>query len=447
MASQEIARRLDFCLRAGELLLSNGAPAADVHATMRAVAHALSVSNAQVEVTFTSLAMSVASPDDDGSQVVQMRQVTHRENDYEDLTAVDHLVREVAAGQVELAEARQRLARIVSSGHARSGWAVTTGWGVMGAAVTVMIGGGMVVAAIAFVAACGIDRMQSFMSRRRLPFFYLQAAGGALATLLAAASTRLLGPYTDMNASFVVAASITLMLAGVGFVGATQDALSGFYITGNARFTEALLATIGIIAGVTGGLSLAQILGFGLPEIQVPSFQTVGVVPLALGAAGAAAAFAWSSYAPLRILVPVALLGAAAALIAQAIDDSGFGRAWAVAGAAFAVGLVSFWVSGRFRVPPLVTVVSAGVPLLPGLTIYRGLFLLGEEGGQRIGAGMLALFTAFSIALALAAGSILGEYVAQPVMREARKVETRLAGPRLVGITRVRRIRRNRKRT
>ena len=38
-----------------------------------------------------------------------------------------------------------------------------------------------------------------------------------------------------------------------------------------------------------------------------------------------------------------------------------------------------------------------------------------------------------SVAIALASGVILGEYVAQPVKREARKLEDRLAGPRLVG--------------
>ena len=46
---------------------------------------------------------------------------------------------------------------------------------------------------------------------------------------------------------------------------------------------------------------------------------------------------------------------------------------------------------------------------------------------------MLALVTAGSVALALAAGVILGEYVAQPLKREARRLESRLAGPRLVG--------------
>lgn len=87
--------------------------------------------------------------------------------------------------------------------------------------------------------------------------------------------------------------------------------------------------------------------------------------------------------------------------------------------------------------------VSAVVPLLPGLSINRGLFLLAEEGGQQAAQGLLVMVTAASVAIALASGVILGEYVAQPVMREARRVEARLAGPRLVGVTRVAR-RRNR---
>ena len=46
-----------------------------------------------------------------------------------------------------------------------------------------------------------------------------------------------------------------MLLAGIGFMGALQDALSGFYVTAGARLTEALLATSGIIAGVSGGLA------------------------------------------------------------------------------------------------------------------------------------------------------------------------------------------------
>jgi uncharacterized membrane protein YjjB (DUF3815 family) len=88
-------------------------------------------------------------------------------------------------------------------------------------------------------------------------------------------------------------------------------------------------------------------------------------------------------------------------------------------------------------VPPLVIVVSAIVPMLPGLSIYRGLSLLGE-GGEDPAGGILALVTAASVAIALAAGVILGEYVAQPLRREARRLERRLSGPRLVGPFRAR---------
>ena len=67
-------------------------------------------------------------------------------------------------------------------------------------------------------------------------------------------------------------------------------------------------------------------------------------------------------------------------LISQSSTILGFGRTWPTGIAAFFVGLVSFTVAGRLRVPPLVVVVSAVVPMLPGLSIYRGLSLLAEGG-------------------------------------------------------------------
>ena len=73
--------------------------------------------------------------------------------------------------------------------------------------------------------------------------------------------------------------------------------------------------------------------------------------------------------------------------------------------------------------------VSGITPLLPGLSIYKGLYLMAAGSN----AGLLSLATALAIALALASGVILGEYIAQPLKREARRLEIRLAGPRLVG--------------
>lgn len=432
--ARELNLTLDFCLRVGELLLSSGAGAADVTATMQALSWQLGVRNPEVDVTFTSLAMSYQS-DPEQPAFVLIRQVKQREIDYEDLTLVDHLVHDVLHGGTDLKEARTRLGRIVSSGHTRPRWAAMLGWGAMCAGVGLQLGGSWEVVLIAFVAAVTIDRLQLVLARRRVPSFYRQVAGGGVATLIAVAVE---GVFPDqLDPSVVVTANIIMLLAGIGFMGALQDALSGFYVTAGARLTEAMLATAGIIAGVGGGLQIGTVIGVEVPRLDPGAAADLrSVTTLVIGSAIAAAAFAYSSYAPRRTLPVVGAVAALAILISQSANVSGVGRAWPVAIAAFVVGLVSYGISARLRVPPLVIVVPAVVPMLPGLSIYRGLSLL-SEGPAATSQGLLALFTAGSVALALASGVILGEYVAQPLKREARKLENRLAGPRLVGPLRV----------
>ncbi|WP_275106557.1 threonine/serine exporter family protein [Nocardioides daphniae] len=234
----------------------------------------------------------------------------------------------------------------------------------------------------------------------------------------------------------MVTANIVMLLAGVGFMGALQDALSGFYLTGTARITEAIMATVGIVAGVSGGLSFGAMVGLDIGTYEPGRSGWQGLGVLILGSALCSAAFAFSVYAPRRAAPH---RGDRWCLLAayRLVVEAGMERPLAAAVAAFFIGVVSYSVAGRVRVPPLVVVVPAVVPLLPGLTIYRGLSLL-LKGGEATSLGLLAMVTAASVALALAAGVILGEFVAQPVKREARRLEQRLAGPRLVGVSRAR---------
>ena len=106
---------MDLCLRIGEMLLSSGAGAADVTATMRSVADHLGLRQAEIDVTFTALSMSYQRSLDD-VPMLMMRHVQQRDIDYEDLTAVDHLVRDILTDQADLYLARvadgdDRLAR------------------------------------------------------------------------------------------------------------------------------------------------------------------------------------------------------------------------------------------------------------------------------------------------------------------------------------------------
>ena len=430
---REIHRTLDLALRVGEMLLSNGAGAADVTATMSSIAHHLGLRQALVDVTFTTLTMGYQESYDEPAVSVT-RHVTHRETDFDDLTRVDHLVADLLSDEIDLDEARIRLAQIASTGHRAPRWAVTLSWGVIGAGIALLLGGDWVVTLIAAIAAAGIEVLQRYLSRLRLPFFYAQAAGGLFASLLAVSVAA-----TDVNVdpSLVITASIVMLLAGLGFIGAIQDALTGFYITAGARILEVMMSTIGVIVGVSGGLTVGGLLGVDIA--LDPGAAGLTRFPLMVtGAAISAAAFAFAAYAPARVLLPIAVIAGVAAAIYLLLSERDVGRAWPAAMAAIFIGLISYTVSERVRVPPLVIVVAGIVPLLPGLSIYRGLSLLAADDYT----GILAMITAIAIAIALAAGVILGEYVAQPLRREARRLEQRLAGPRLVGPLRARAVRR-----
>ena len=421
---REVYETLDLALRIGEVLLSSGSGAADVTATMLATTRACGVRGVTADVTFVDLTLrhqrNVGEP-----AAIQIRRVTQRSVDYAQLVLVDDTVNRLVAGDIDRSEAQREIARTVSTSHRRPAWAVTLGWGVMGTGIALTLGGTLTVCMLAFLAACAIAGSQRLLPEHRIPAFYQQAAGGFVATLIAVTASV---SQLEVNPSRVVTAGIVMLLAGVGIMGATQDALTGFPVTASARLIDAMLNTAGIIAGVGAGLTVGDLLGVGLASFKPGAAGLADVGVTIFGAALAAAAFAYACHAPRRSLIAVALVAGLGQGVLLAVTGSAVPRTWGSAAAAVTIGAVCYLAADRFRVPPLVVVVPAIVPLLPGLDIYRGLALLAD--GQD---GVLQLASAFATALALAAGVILGQYIARPLKRETHRLEARLSGPHMIG--------------
>ena len=124
--ARETYKILDLALRIGEILLSSGAGAADVTATMLGITHHLGLRNADIDVTFTLLRMSY-QVDPDEMPVLLTRNISQRDIDYDDLTRTQELVNDILADRVDVAEARARVARLNSTGHWLPRWAVVLG--------------------------------------------------------------------------------------------------------------------------------------------------------------------------------------------------------------------------------------------------------------------------------------------------------------------------------
>jgi uncharacterized membrane protein YjjP (DUF1212 family) len=422
----ETRRVIDLALRVGELVLSNGAGAADVSATALAVTTAGGLRGCAVDVSFTTITVSYSSRSEAAPQTFT-RTVTYRGTDYGLLADVDQLVRELRDGSITRTEASSRLNTIRSTPSRYPDWLASAAAGAMAAGVAMLLQGNLLAVAGALVSALLVDQIVRMLIRWRIPVFYHQVAAGFVVTLVAHGLHELDVPVAP---SLIVASGIVVRLAGITLVGAVQDALTGYYVTATARTFESLLLTGGVIAGVSLGLSAGVRLGFDLPlEAAVPT-QLSDLPSALMGGTVVSVAFAVSCFGPTRALLPIAAVGLVGQAVYVPLTSAAIGVAWSSAMAAVVIGIASYSLAGRFRVPPLIIVVSGIVGLLPGLTIYRGLTELLTQDDL---AGLLSLLTAMSIAIGLASGVLLGEYIAQPLKREARRLENRLAGPRLVG--------------
>ncbi len=291
----------------------------------------------------------------------------------------------------------------------------------MAAAVALLLGGGLWVALVAGATTAIIDRVVRRLAGWGLPAFFLQAVGAAIATavavLLLVVVPVLPVELATLPPSLVVASGIVVLLAGLSLVGAAEDALSGFHVTASGRVFEVMLLTLGIVVGIGAVLDVARQIGVGLDVVEDLGGSVPFVVQVA-SAAVVAGAWAVSSYARPRAAAVAGLAGAGAWLAYSALRHLQAGPAVASAGAALLVGFAAESWGTRFRVPSLVTSACGIVPLLPGLAIYRGLFLVVDDSAS-VGEGAQVLLGAAMVGLGLAAGVTLGELLAAPVRRAA----------------------------
>jgi uncharacterized membrane protein YjjB (DUF3815 family) len=206
-----------------------------------------------------------------------------------------------------------------------------------------------------------------------------------------------------------------------------QDAISGYNVTAAGRTMEIVLLTAGLISGVA--LALRAGVQFGVrTSLAEPLPALITDVPVQF-AAGAATSFcfAMASYAQPRALLVAAVAGAVGTTSYGLLAVTGTNAITSSAVAATLVGFGGAVLSRRLRIPTLVVSVAGITPLLPGWTIYRGLYQLTAEGDSE---GLSTLVLATGIALALAGGVVLGEHLARPVRSGLSRLERRFVTTR-----------------
>lgn len=423
---------LELGLRLGEAMLSLGAAAADVTSTIQRMVAAFGLAGCQVDLTFTSITASY-DPGAPGTPMTVMRVARTRVTDYGRLAEVIGLstrlmARPVPADEVPavLEAAHGDLDAVLSAPNAYRPAVVTLVLSLMAAGVAVLLGGGVWAAVVAGLTTAAIDRVVRALGGFGLPPFFLQAAGAAVATLVAVL-LFVLAPVLPVELatvppSLVVASGVVVLLAGLSLVGAADDAISGFPVTANGRVFEVLVLTVGIVVGIGGVLDVARRLGVSLDVVEDYG-DSVPLLVQILSSGVVAGTWALASLARRRAALVATGAGMVAWLVFAGLRELQVGPAVASAGAALLVGFGAETFAGRLKVPSLVASTCGIVPLLPGLAIYRGLYLVVDDSTS-LEAGAETLLGAATVGLGLAAGVILGELLAAPVRLAAQRARS-----------------------
>ncbi|MFC6011876.1 threonine/serine ThrE exporter family protein [Nocardia lasii] len=402
----EVAQVLDLAVRVGEVVLSAGTGVADTTAQVRFIASTYGLNSCDIDVTFDAIRIWA----DRGPRLPpasDMRVVKYRSLDFTRLAAVDRLTRRIRSQIVPVEQAHTALDDLISSRHPYPRWVSTAGWSLLAAAIAVLLGGGVVLAAISFATTAVIDVVNRGLHQLGLPLFFQHMVGGVIATIPAIALASV-SDHWRTDAALIVAAGITVLLSGQQLVGAVQDAITGAPITAAARMLEVVMMTGGIVVGIGLALRVSTMLGIAVPEIAASAGRDTEYLAIKISAgAVAAVAFALACYAERRALVAAGLSGAGGTLVFLGAQDIGFGPVLASGLAATVIGLAGGLMARRALTPPLVVAAAGITPLLPGLKVYRGLYALLEDE-TLLGFGQI--LSAFGVGCALAAGVILGEW-------------------------------------
>lgn len=235
------ARALALVLRAGQILLENGAEIFRVQETMTIMARSLGLTGYHDYVLTNGLFACA-----DGAGLSSLRNVPHRGTHLGRVEAVNQVSRALAAGQLSLEEAEQQVEAAALPQQPDRIQLLASGVGSL--CFAFLFGGGPVEALAAAAAGVVLGGFLLGCERYRLSAMLRRMAGAALTTIVCLLCCRLL-PGADANAAII--GTLMILTPGVAMTMGIQDFIRGDYLSGTIRVIDALLIA-GSIAGGTG---------------------------------------------------------------------------------------------------------------------------------------------------------------------------------------------------
>lgn len=414
-------RALRLAMTASDVLLSMGVPANSVVSKAHDITDAYCDQPVYINISFDLITLSQVRGIE-YEPLTLVRPMVMRDVNNMTVQSVQKLIYEIRKGNYSLSEAEAALDDILGNPITYPKWLRATGSAAIAPAVVLMFSTDWRAIAVSFIVALMVDYLLIGLGRRSIAPFFRQIAGGIFVTLAAAVIAWMARQgvtfFDGTNPTLLVVGGIIMLVAGLAFVGAVQDAIEEYYLTATARLLKVFMLTAGIVIGILIGLYTARKLGIGIAVSPDPLSLT-GLQFQVIGGAGVAAAYALSTQTRIRAILWAALIGGSGLAIMYAARDLDISIVPATGVAAIYVGFVASMFSRLWRTPSSGVIAAGIIPLVPGLMLYTGLMQLVNypPGDPLFFRGAGTLFTVVGTALAIGAGASFGYMLGRPLHR------------------------------
>jgi uncharacterized membrane protein YjjP (DUF1212 family) len=388
-----------FVLQLGRELHSAGYSAQRLEDSLDAIARRLGLVNPQFFSTPTSI---MASFGPIGRQRTHMLRVEPGDVNLGTLAALEQVSLDVAQGRCSPTEGVSAITRIADAPSPYGPGLTTLAYGVVSAAATQFLGGGLREVTMAGLLGLGLGILSVLTARRPRLNRVFEPVAAFLVSAGALGLAQIAGPVNVLVATL---GGLIILLPGLTLTIAMSELATRNLASGTARLSGAFITFLAIAFGVALGNRLGGAVFGAIPAaapMPLPGWAPVPAV-VAAGLGFAVALRAAPRDAPWIVLIgALGVLGGRFGAATLGVELGTFTGA-------LAVGLASSAYERRVGRPGAVVLVPGILLLVPGSVGFRGLTSLLER--QAI-VGIETIFSMILTAIALVAGLLVAAVIA-----------------------------------
>ncbi len=247
MQTKELKELITFASMAGRVMLENGAETYRVEGTIERILAARGISQSQSFVVPTGVFVSVTY---DCQIYTTLERVYRIQMDLMHITKVNDLSRVFVETDLTVEDAVTQLHSIETSDQYGLKTRVLFA-GIAGAFMALLFKGGALEFGGAFITSVLVALFMEIMNKKELPVFIKSVIGGVAAATFTVLYSWILNCFNiNLVTAIVIIGAIQQLVPGVALTNAVRDSITGDYVSGISRATEAIIIALGIAFGV-----------------------------------------------------------------------------------------------------------------------------------------------------------------------------------------------------